>query len=144
MTLRAIDREALAWAAGLFDGEGCTYMRDGKRGRDRPEITLSITQCYDADVLHRFRAAVGVGHVTGPVNESGTGQGPRWNYRALRTTDSLLALDLIWPWLGVIKRAQATRAVEAYRSLVPVRYLRPAFVTRKLAIADRWLTTRER
>lgn len=113
---------ALAWAAGLFDGEGCVYLRDGKRDRDRPEITLSITQCFDSEVLVRFRDAVGVGQVTGPVNESGTGVGPRWNYRSQRTASSLMALASIWPWLGSVKRRQADRAVDSYEAALVGRY----------------------
>jgi len=116
---------ALAYAAGLFDGEGCTYVMHGKRERDRPTLVLSITQCFDAEVLHRFVDAVGEGYVSGPVNESGTGSGPRWNYRCQRIGPSLVVLDRLWPWLGTVKRAQALAAASRVLEAVDLAWRRP-------------------
>lgn len=120
------NREALAWAAGLFDGEGCTYLSRGKRVRDRPTVVLSITQSFDREVLDRFAAAVGDGSVSGPVNESGTGIGPRWNYRLQSTSRSLVALGWLWPWLGRVKRAQALGVIDGFEQLMPGSYSRPS------------------
>jgi hypothetical protein len=59
-----MDREALAWAAGLFDGEGgffyTTYLR--KSGRIDRTISTRITQA-DPEVLERFRRSVRLGRV---------------------------------------------------------------------------------
>jgi hypothetical protein len=44
-----------AWAVGLFEGEGCLTLSDG-----RPRIKLNST---DEDVVRRFHAIVGLGQV---------------------------------------------------------------------------------
>lgn len=55
----------LAWAAGLFEGEGCISMR--REGRKRLSVTLSSS---DEDVVRRFYEVVGVGTVLGPYRPS--------------------------------------------------------------------------
>lgn len=59
-TLALLASEAdIAWAAGLFEGEGCIRHAPGKRGVTR-RLTLVST---DLDVLQRFVAIVGVGTI---------------------------------------------------------------------------------
>lgn len=53
-------REALAWAAGFFDGEGNTSLSN------RGQLTLQIGQSGDTELLDRFRITVGEGVVRGP------------------------------------------------------------------------------
>src|SRR4051812_10898075 len=52
----------IAWAAGLFEGEGCLRVND-TYGAKRPRAELVST---DEDVVRRFHAIVGVGNVHGP------------------------------------------------------------------------------
>ena len=55
---------ALAWAAGLFEGEGCITL---SRVGGRVYLSLSISMHgRDRDVLDRFAGVVGVGAVAGP------------------------------------------------------------------------------
>ncbi len=52
----------IAWAAGLFEGEGCFHARRTTAGwRTHLEMTVAMT---DRDVLERLRTVVGVGTVT--------------------------------------------------------------------------------
>ncbi len=95
----------IAWAAGFFDGEGTTAVIKAK-GRVHFRLSLSITQ-FDPDSLHRFQKAVGAGRVYGPY-------GRRWSYSAQKAKDVHNILDLLWPYLGNIKRDQANAAIEKH------------------------------
>jgi LAGLIDADG-like domain len=60
------NEERVAWAAGLFEGEGCVTNADGR-------VNLRVTNT-DLDVLEQFAAFVGGGKVYGPyVNSSKDG-----------------------------------------------------------------------
>ena len=53
----AVTPEEMAWAAGLFEGEGSLAL--GQRGN----VRLSIAST-DRDVIDRFRAAIGTGRLS--------------------------------------------------------------------------------
>jgi hypothetical protein len=100
----------LAWAAGFFDGEGCTTL-DVLRDRRFQYVRLSIKQVVAAN-LERFRAAVGgLGNVSPPRQESPKGR-PICKY-TLAGTGARAVLNLLWPYLGEAKREQATRVLTA-------------------------------
>lgn len=109
-----MDLEALAWAAGLFDGEGSTYVL---RAAGRPgylRIGMQIRQHGDGavpEVLHRFQAAMlGMGSITGPYGDGTYG----WRDRGFEQTRACVAL--LWRWLGTVKRAQAAAAMRALQA----------------------------
>ncbi|MBO0730555.1 MAG: hypothetical protein J2P57_14955 [Acidimicrobiaceae bacterium] len=125
-----MDQEDLAWAAGLFDAEGCVnlYARNpkptvrtglyrGKKGprltRRTPNLRLVVFQHHDPTVLARFVAALGIGNVYGPGIDNRNGakryQVEIGNFRAVE------ALQLLWPYLSGPKRNQAQAALEAYQ-----------------------------
>jgi len=60
------DRELLAWAAGLFEGEGHIkhrrYNRSSRPGETAMQRGLTLTMA-DEDVVRRFHEIVGVGSV---------------------------------------------------------------------------------
>jgi hypothetical protein len=104
----ASQREELAWAAGLYDGEGscgCYGKHDGRaRKSSYWQIRLSVGQHYDPEVLHRFVAAVGVGKVYGPY------EGRKWSVQCVGANAEII-IERLWPWLSGPKRRQylATR-----------------------------------
>lgn len=105
-------RTELAWAAGLFDGEGSTETQRRRRGAQAwSGLRSKVSQC-DADgvpaVLSRFRVAVGVGWIEGPQSGNGYANAYKW---AAGGADTLCALELLWPYLGAVKRDQALDAV---------------------------------
>lgn len=53
----------IAWAAGLFEGEGCFSL--GNSARRRPSFTMQM-KMTDEDVVRRFAGIVGHGAVYGP------------------------------------------------------------------------------
>lgn len=66
--------EWLAWAAGLYDGEGCAYLR-GHRTHDGyviGEVALTQSGCGEPpEVLRRLAQVIGVGHINGPYIQQG-------------------------------------------------------------------------
>lgn len=112
-----IDRIELAWAAGFFDGEGCTTMQ-----RPRLHPRLSITQAPDPGedgfprVLIRFRTAVGeMGSINGPYTER-TGE-RKYIYAASGHEMVQAIISAMWIWLGTVKRGQAKGVLHRYREV---------------------------
>jgi hypothetical protein len=118
-----IIRRQLAWAAGLFEGDG-----DVSAASRRHELGLHVTQAgsreQPPDVLRRFQIAVGgIGYVRGPFKVEGRRK-PKWRYFAVGLEAVQAVLAMLWPWLGPVKRGQARDALLAYGSR-PVQERRP-------------------
>jgi hypothetical protein len=121
--------EELAWAAGLFEGEGCLSFvgRRGPHGRRNVRASLSMA---DADVVWRFASIMGTGSVYAqprPGRDLTT-----WTTTCL--ADFELLVERLSPYFGERRRA---RVVE----LVRVMNLPPGNPgrrgpRRKLSIAD--------
>ena len=63
---------AIAWAVGLFEGEGCFSHNSNKK-----EQLVAIIRMTDFDVLQRFQSIVGVGKISGPhKTKQGGGKSP--------------------------------------------------------------------
>jgi hypothetical protein len=112
-------REELAWAAGLFDGEGCIGVYPGirqNRHNTSHYITLqmSIGQS-DRQVLDRFYQAVGrLGNVGGPYTYAyKLAPYYRWQARKFEHVQAIVAM--LWTFLSPIKRQQATEALLKWR-----------------------------
>jgi hypothetical protein len=98
-------REQLAWAAGLFDGEGSIYNHE--KEPTRAAIKLHVGQ-KDRRVLDRFLVAVGIGKVYGP-HKTGT-HCEMYGYLVNSHEDVQAVIAMLWSWLGPVKRAQASTA----------------------------------
>ena len=113
-------REQLAWAAGFFDGEGsicCNRERNRTSTRvGSLKLTLGIAQASDSEVLHRFKAAVGVGTVRGPFDRQIDNQNIVFVYSVHNFEDVQYAIAQLWPWLGTRKRQQAKHALVGWRT----------------------------
>jgi hypothetical protein len=99
-----VDMSSLAWLAGLYEGEGCCTLQ-GKSYSVRIAMT-------DEDVVLRARDVAGVGTVYGPYDR-GEGNKPIWTWDCNETA-SYAVLVALWPWLGVRRKADATRAIEHF------------------------------
>ena len=61
----------IAWAAGLFEGEGSIGFRGGSRGYVYAYLNLQL-RSTDQDVVYRFHQIISEGNVNGPyVNSKG-------------------------------------------------------------------------
>src|SRR6266540_1233355 len=105
-----MDYHELAWAAGLFDGEGSTIVT----GRCSFVVTVAQNEPF---VLERFRRAVSRGKVFGPYLSGGRIQ---WAYRVARFEQAQYVLCLLWRWLSPAKREQATRALRTVGHVRPL------------------------
>lgn len=104
------EREALAWAAGLFDGEGSTTQS----GRS---LVICMRQ-NDPRVLHRFQQAVGLGKVYGPYSEDG-GKRQMWQWRATGWKNVQAIIAMLWTFLSPAKREQAVRRMRWFYAEPP-------------------------
>jgi hypothetical protein len=110
-----ISENELAWAAGLYDGEGSASMympRRRKTARRQMQVSQAGVVGSPPEVLVRFRAAVGEGNVTGPYR----GYLFYWKTTRKDAIDEI-AVSL-WPYLSAEKRSQfETMTLAAGRSL---------------------------
>lgn len=105
------ETEGIAWAAGLWDGEGCV-SRMAHRSHDGYFILeASITQsseCGVPEVLERFRSVVQAGKIYGPY-DAGPERQPVYRWKLVRTAEIHRVMALLGLQIGVAKRVQAAR-----------------------------------
>lgn len=105
-----LDRADLAWAAGFFDGEGSTIARTLTARPGYYQLNVTVPQSGRGSVppvLLRFqRVMLEMGRISGP------GRHGIYMLRFAAREEARLVLNLMWPHLGEIKRAQASRAIE--------------------------------
>ena len=99
----------LAWAAGVFDGEGyaCSARYSSKTKGMTATLMLGVGQAHK-EMLDRLLAIFRFGSVTGP---SRSGNTPMWAFKIHGFEKVQAATAMLWPWLGVVKRAQLTRVL---------------------------------
>jgi len=96
----------IAWAAGLFEGEGCisiaSYTR-GPRYYQYPRLKVHMT---DKDTVKKFKEAVQCGNVSfrkkATPNRKDT-----WLWELCNTKEIEKIIGLFWPYLGERRRAKA-------------------------------------
>lgn len=112
-------REELAWAAGIFDGEGYVackaYPVASNPQRRNPRMVMSVSQYHDAEVINRFHEAVGIGGITSRVIARSGSTEYVWRVQSFEGVQAAVAI--LWPWLSGPKRAQATQALLSRRGL---------------------------
>lgn len=108
-----LDVLELAWAAGFYDGEGCTFTSvDG----GRVTMQVLITQ-VDRRVLDRFQAAVGgLGKVYGPRRRVAANQRDYFVFAAYRFEHSQAVIAMLWRFLSEQKREQALYAIGRFHA----------------------------
>lgn len=100
-------RENIAYAAGLFDGEGCiTEVQCSMR------LTVAST---DRDILERFQSAVGCGKIserrnTGPLTRKVQYV---WFVTSFEKCQALLAA--MWPWLCERRKRRAAEMLGKHK-----------------------------
>ena len=95
--------EEIAWAAGLFEGEG-TFSFSQQRAR----ASMAST---DIDVLERFRGIVGVGGI-GAVSPRKPHHKPAWQWWA-NGADAEAVFNAFAPWLGERRRKRGGEVISA-------------------------------
>lgn len=113
---------AVAWAAGIFEGEGSIEIRANRfsDGRYRQGVRLHMGMT-DEDVVRRFSIVVGVGAVN--VRRK---QHHEWktlySWTTAAAADAESVLTAFLPWLGDRRRAKATEALDFLSKLDEYRH----------------------
>ena len=103
-----LDTRELAWAAGLFEGEGCisihkTPTRYGTYTYPRLRVVMT-----DEDSIRRFHSAVGVGRIFGPYRPpSRSTRKPIWEWIVTSFEDNQAVIAMLWFGLGARRRLRA-------------------------------------
>lgn len=91
------DTRELAWAAGLFEGEGCFHIT-GKSAQANLHMT-------DEDTVRRFAAAIGIGNVHDrPTRHD---RKPSWVWRVGGLVKVQAVVAMLWFGLGARRRQRA-------------------------------------
>lgn len=106
--------QEIAWAAGLFEGEGTVCAVKAYNGSFYPRMAIGTT---DLDVLQRFVEIVGVGKVYGPYQHYGPDKKPMYRWAADRRERFTEVLDLIWPFLCDRRQQQVRDTFEKCHEL---------------------------
>lgn len=107
----------LAWAAGFYDGEGCTtvsYRGISKQtGKPYGGASMVVVQAGDGavEILNRFRLAVGRGAVKGPFHLGKEHWKTHWRWQCLAYADVVEVIRLLTPYLSAVKSEQARRVL---------------------------------
>ncbi len=112
--------EEIAWAAGLFEGEGSiTTQRSSHPGSKRLRVRFSMSMT-DKDVVERFHGIVGCGTVSGPTWHSGSTK-PQWRWHACRPEAVGALVAMFRPYLGKRREATLLRCLREYQEQPPAR-----------------------
>lgn len=113
----------IAWAAGLFEGEG-TFGVYGNGRKARNVVSLSIVMT-DEDVIRNFAAVVEnadagmFGTIDGPLPSQRKGGKPLWRWRARGNSRAKLELvRQFLPYFG-LRRSEQFRKFEQYIDAMP-------------------------
>ncbi len=122
------DREQLAWAAGLFEGEGCLSFTRRPNGSLRN--AQAILRMTDEDTVRSFQQALGFGTIYAYPKRREHWK-PTWDWKASTFELFQMTVILLWPWLKSRRRAKAVKVLQQYHAAEPVRT-----VKRTYAIAE--------
>jgi len=104
----------IAWAAGLFEGEGCITVR--MVGHKYPSwgITLVMT---DEDVVRKFTEIIGCGNLRLEPSRNPKRK-PIWCWNTYNRIDVFNTLEMLLPYLGARRRSRAEECLGAITPLL--------------------------
>jgi len=112
----------VAWAAGLFEGEGaiCSAQKYKKVRNTNGEKRKSgfrwwlVIHSTDHDVLRRFGEVVGAGRFYGPYADKRSNEyKPQLRWATSTLDDAQAVLRLLLPYFGERRKAKAFECLEA-------------------------------
>jgi hypothetical protein len=138
-TLAPVPRtELLAWAGGLYDGEGSASLSPHRthEGHFSPEVAVTQSGLTCPQVLERLRAVVGCGRIYGPYTQDGATL-PVFRWKAAALDDVEYSVYVLAPWIGTVKRDQARRVLRILVEQGRLPRGNPAWGNRKDALHSR-------
>lgn len=117
----AYDKIDIAWAAGLYEGEGTCHSGYGtyrskagkKYDRKTPTYQLRIGMT-DIEPLERFKDTFGFGLINGPYQSSKSTK-DLWVFSVTGYEKTQAILAAVWPWLSPRRQEQARKCLEIAR-----------------------------
>lgn len=110
----------LAWASGLFEGEGSfSHTEKIKTPRSTYRAIRTAMSMTDLDALERFQAALKIGRITGPHHRSGelkVLRKPTWTWSTSGFEKVQACISMLWSGLGVRRRKRATELLKWART----------------------------
>lgn len=109
--VKAKSPRSVAWAAGLFEGEGSITIRTPRKANreKKPQVQLQLAST-DADTIPAFQATLGVGKVYGPYGPYQKNRQAHWRWDAYGD-EAKKALQQMLPYLFSRRRAKAEEAL---------------------------------
>jgi hypothetical protein len=107
----------LAWAAGLFEGEGC--LSSSPRGKRRNGVQLRLGST-DLDVVQRFAEVVACGTIQPPRKWSGEHRKhwkPLHDWCLYDAASVAYVIEMLLPWFGERRRAKALEVLAIAREI---------------------------
>ncbi len=93
----------MAWAAGLFEGEGCITIGRSTSDIIYPRLQLAMN---DEDIVRRFHSIVGVGTVYFKPSKNPK-HGDTWVWRTGSFHHAQAVICMLWSYLGLRRTARA-------------------------------------
>jgi len=117
-----LEREnQIAWASGLFEGEGCVFKATTKNKHARLEIKLT-----DEDVLQRFLKIVGYGKIYGSYWAKKSTK-PYWSWQCNKDQETIEVLKLLYPYLGT-RRKNRVKEICSIERLAEINAMPPLVI----------------
>ena len=111
-----LDKSELAWAAGFFDGEGCSFLH-GKIYPAMEVQQIAVNDEHVPAVIERFYNATGkIGKLYNRKYDT-----RRWSCAFHGWERAQTVLAMLWPYLSLVKRAQAKEVFTKARGLTRFR-----------------------
>lgn len=103
-----VDSRELAWAAGIFEGEGSWFM--ARRTSPRPSQLRAEVTMTDEDTVRRFRQAVGFGQVypRNPAWMIENNRKPQWRWTGYGFENVQALAAMLWYGLGDRRRERVS------------------------------------
>jgi hypothetical protein len=113
-TKEALD---IAWAAGLFEGEGCISRNESSGSRPRWCVILVSS---DRDVIDRFHGVVGMGTVRSrKTHTTPEHYKKQWIWRTTKRAEVESLLKTLIPYFGKRRSIKANEALSEISELGP-------------------------
>ncbi len=111
------NREGLAWAAGLYDGEGSLSWCKSGTGKPRQYYRLNMQLVQtNVSVLERLQETLNAGVIYGPYRQGRVNHKDYWQWHVDAFENIQYVICRLWPWLSQPKRDQARKSLLAYRA----------------------------
>lgn len=114
-------RTETAWAAGLFEGEGCLYLEPQSQRRPNARTARLSLVSTDEDAVQRFHSIVGVGTVNVQRHNERQGHKRQWRWQAGAKRDVEDVLRKFLPWLTQRRLTKAEELLAAIHAPRPSR-----------------------